>query len=233
MPSGFTGGLFKRNSGVCVINCSAAGTSIELHFLLQKVLHAVGTNKLTTAKQTNAVGKLIASPEKWQKFIWEKVRWKHLAQLQIKKANLRTHLEQNTNPLAKAFPRLRKGVSEGNNNKSFFSGKERRHSIRKNNSIMATKTVMDTDMVNINQKTLFIKVEFLCVVPAKDLKHIDPYKKFILCKKNSKCAVSKKVKKRYRELEISDKRHGNSVFSRGSYNAISPKNRRTSQILPN
>ena len=181
MPSGFTGGLFKRNSGVCVINCSAAGTSIELHFLLQKVLHAVGTNKLTTAKQTNAVGKLIASPEKWQKFIWEKVRWKHLAQLQIKKANLRIHLEQNTNPFAKAFPRLREGVSEGNNNKSFFSGKERRHSIRKNNSIMATKTVMDTDMVNINQKTLFIKVEFLCVVPAKDLKHIDPYIKSLFC----------------------------------------------------
>ena len=29
---------------------SAAGISIEFHFLLQKILHAFGTNKLTTAK---------------------------------------------------------------------------------------------------------------------------------------------------------------------------------------
>ena len=46
---------------------------------------------------------------------------------------------------------------------------------------MATKTVMDTNMVNRNQKILFIKVEFLCVVPAEDLKHIDPYIKSLFC----------------------------------------------------
>ena len=73
----------------------------------------------------------------------------------------------------------------------------------------------------------------LCSSSEGSKTHRSLHKKFMLCKKNSKCAVSKKVKKRYRELEISDKRHGNSVFSRGSYNAISPKNRRTSQILPN
>ena len=33
------------------------------------------------------------TPEKWQKFIWEKVPWKHLAHLQIKKANLRDVIE--------------------------------------------------------------------------------------------------------------------------------------------
>ena len=40
---------------------------------------------------------------------------------------------------------------------------------------METKTVMDTDMVNINQETLFKKVEFPYVVPVEDLKHIHPY----------------------------------------------------------
>ena len=87
---------------------------------------------------------------------------------------------------------------------------------------MATKTVMDTNMVNINQKTLFNKVQFPCVVPVEDLKHIHPYiKELILCKKNSKCTVSKKVEKLYRELENPDKLHRNSVVSRGLYNTIS------------
>ena len=40
---------------------------------------------------------------------------------------------------------------------------------------MATKTVMDTDMVNINQETLFNKVEFPYIVPVQDLKSIHPY----------------------------------------------------------
>ena len=39
---------------------------------------------------------------------------------------------------------------------------------------MATKTVMDTDMVNINQETLFNKVQFPYVVPVEDLKHMHP-----------------------------------------------------------
>ena len=86
----------------------------------------------------------------------------------------RIHREQNTNPLATAFPRDQERVLEGNNSKSFFSGKES-HSIRKSDTIMATKTAMETDMVNINQETLFNKVEFPYVVPVEDLKHIHPY----------------------------------------------------------
>ena len=46
---------------------------------------------------------------------------------------------------------------------------------------MATKTVMDTDMVNINQETLFNKVQFPYVVPVEDLKHIHPYIKSLFC----------------------------------------------------
>ena len=65
--------------------------------------------------------------------------------------------------------------------KHVFSGKERRHSIRKNDTIMATKTAMDTDMVNRNQETLFSKVEFPYVVPVEDLKHILPYIKSLFC----------------------------------------------------
>ena len=38
--------------------------------------------------------------------------------------------------------------------------------------------------------------------------------------KNSKCAVRRKVKKLYRELESSDKRHRNSVVSMGLYSTI-------------
>ena len=86
---------------------------------------------------------------------------------------------------------------------------------------MATKIVMGTDMVNINQETLFNKVQFPYVVPVEDLKHTSLHKKPILCKKNSKYAISRKVEKLYRELENSDKRRRNSVVSRGLYNSIS------------
>ena len=40
---------------------------------------------------------------------------------------------------------------------------------------------MDTDMVNINQETLFNKVQFPYVVPVEDLKHIHPYIKSLFC----------------------------------------------------
>ena len=88
--------------------------------------------------------------------------------------------------------------------------------IRKNDTKMATKTVINTDMVNINQETLFKKVEFPYVVPVEDLKHINPYIKSLF-----KCAVSRKVKKIYRELENSDKRLRNSVVSGELYNTTS------------
>ena len=79
---------------------------------------------------------------------------------------------------------------------------------------METKTVMDTDMVNINQETLFKKVEFPYVVPVEDLKHIHPYIKSLFC-------AIKNVEKLYRELKNSDKRHRNSVVSRKLYGIIS------------
>ena len=53
------------------------------------------------------------------------------------------------------------------------------------------------------------------------MKHTSLHRKLILCKKNSKCEASRKVKKLYRELESSDKRHRNSVARRGLYNTIS------------
>ena len=46
---------------------------------------------------------------------------------------------------------------------------------------MATKTAMYTDMVNINQETLFNKVKFPYLVPVEDLKHIHPYIKSLFC----------------------------------------------------
>ena len=50
--------------------------------------------------------------------------------------------------------------------------------------------------------------------------HTSLHKTLILCKKNSKCAVSRKSKSLYRELENFDKRHRNSVVSRGLHNTI-------------
>ena len=40
---------------------------------------------------------------------------------------------------------------------------------------------MDTDTVNINQETLFNKVQLPYVVPVEDLKHIHPYIKSLFC----------------------------------------------------
>ena len=40
---------------------------------------------------------------------------------------------------------------------------------------------MDTDTVNINQETLFNKVQLPYVVPVEDLKHIHPYIKTLFC----------------------------------------------------
>ena len=61
----------------------------------------------------------------------------------------------------------------------------------------------------------------LCSSSGGSKTHTSLHKKLILCKKNSKCTVSRKVEKLYRELENSDKRHRNSVVSRGLYNTIS------------
>ena len=41
--------------------------------------------------------------------------------------------------------------------------------------VAASTTAMDTDIVNINQVTLFNKVEYPYVVPIEDLKHMHTY----------------------------------------------------------
>ena len=118
------------------------------------------------------------------------------------------------------FPRHREGVSDSNSNKTYSQEKKDVTLLKKNNKIMATKTAVDTDMINVNQETMFNKVKFPYVLPGADLKHTSLNKKLILCKRNPKRAVSWKVKKLYRELENSDKRLINSVDSGGLYNAI-------------
>ena len=45
---------------------------------------------------------------------------------------------------------------------------------------------MHKDMVNINQETMFNKVELPYVVPVEDLKHASLHKKLVLRKNNSK-----------------------------------------------
>ena len=110
----------------------------------------------------------------------------------------------------------------GDNIKNFFSARKQRHNIQKNDTIMTTKTAMNTNIATINQETLFNKVGFPYVVPVEDLKHIYPYiKKPILCRKSSNCAVSRKFKQLYKKLESYAKRYRSSVVTRGLCNTIS------------
>ena len=110
----------------------------------------------------------------------------------------------------------------GDNIKNFFSAREQRHNIQKNDTIMTTKTAMNTNIATINQETLFNKVGFPYVVPVEGLKHVHSYiKKPILCRKSSNCAVSRKFKQLYKKLESSAKRYRSSVVTGGLYNTIS------------
>ena len=80
--------------------------------------------------------------------------------------------------------------------RSFGGKQQQKHLLRlgttsqyskKNDTAVATKTAMDTDIVNIKQETLFNKVEFSYVVPVEDLKHIftHPYIKSLFCARKS------------------------------------------------
>lgn len=110
----------------------------------------------------------------------------------------------------------------GDNIKNFFSAREQRHNIQKNDTIMTTKTAMNTNIATINQETLFNKVGFPYVVPVEGLKHVHSYiKKPILCRKSSNCAVSRKFKQLYKKLESSAKRYRSSVVTGGLCNTIS------------
>ena len=46
---------------------------------------------------------------------------------------------------------------------------------------METKTAINMDMVNINQESLFSKVEFSYFAPAQELKYIHLYMKILCC----------------------------------------------------
>ena len=116
------------------------------------------------------------------------------------------------------FPRHREGVSDSNSNKTYSQEKKDVTLLKKNNKIMATKTAVDTDMINVNQETMFNKVKFPYILPGTDLKHTSLNKKLICAREILN--VSRKVKKLYGELENSDKRLINSVDSEGLYNAI-------------
>ena len=62
---------------------------------------------------------------------------------------------------------------------------------------------------------------YLCSSTGGSKTHTSLHKKLILCKKNSKFTVSRNVIKICKELENYDKRHRNSVVSRGLNNTIS------------
>ena len=79
----------------------------------------------------------------------------------------------------------------------------------------------------LKKKPCSKKWNFLISSSGGSKTHTYLYKKLILWKKNFKCVVSRKVEKPNRNLESSDKRHRNSVLSKGLYNTIS----RNSSIL--
>ena len=179
---------------------------------------------------TNAQGRLRASPEKWQKTIWEKVPWKHLANLQIKKTNLRDVIEYIANKEQTLSPRTSPDTEKG-----FRRATTTKLLLRKGKRSQYSKKRYNNDNQNsygfgyrkykpgnqVQQSAIS-----LCSSSRESKTHTPLHKKLSLCKKNSKCAVSRKVKKLYRELENSDKRHITSVVSRGLYNTI-PRNSST------
>ena len=83
-------------------------------------------------------------------------------------------------------------------------------------------------MININQETLFSKTKFPYVVPVEDLSHTSFCKKLILCKRISKCAISRKVKKFYRDLKKSGVSGG--LYDIISRNSSTDKHPKLSQI---
>ena len=83
-------------------------------------------------------------------------------------------------PFCRGLPQTPRRSFGGQQQQKFLR-KGKRHSIRKNDTTMANKTAMNTDMVNINQETLFNKAEFSYLVPVENVKHIHPYIKSSFC----------------------------------------------------
>ena len=84
-------------------------------------------------------------------------------------------------PFRHGLPQTPRRSFVGQQQQKLLLRKGTTYSIRRNDAIMASKTAMDTDMVNINPKTFFKKVEFPYVVPVEDLKQIHHYIKSLSC----------------------------------------------------
>ena len=84
-------------------------------------------------------------------------------------------------PFRHSLPQTPKRSFGGQQQQKLLLRKGTTYSIQKNYAIIAIKTAMDTDMVNINQEALFSKVEFPYVVPVEDLKQIHPCVKSLYC----------------------------------------------------
>ena len=84
-------------------------------------------------------------------------------------------------PFRHGLPQTPRRSFGGQQQQNLLLRKGTTYSIRRNDVIMASKTAMDTDMVNINQETLFKKVEFPYVVLVEYLKQIHPYIKSLSC----------------------------------------------------
>ena len=84
-------------------------------------------------------------------------------------------------PFRHGLPQTPRRSFVGQQQQKLLLRKGTTYSIRRNDAIMASKTAMDTDMVNINQETFFKKVEFPYVVPVEYLKQIHPYIKSLSC----------------------------------------------------
>ena len=150
-----------------------------------------------------------ASPEKRQQFISEKVPWKHLAHLQIKKANHRNVTEN----IASKIQTLSSRPSP-DTEKEFRRATTTKASSQERNDVQYSKKRCNNGKQNsygygygkYKPGNLLQKSGIsLCSSSGGYKTDTSLHKKLILYKKNSKCAVSRKVKKIYRKPKHSDK----------------------------
>ena len=130
----------------------------------------------------------------------------------------RIHLEQNTNTFATAFHTHRKGVSECSNSKRFVLRKRTAAQFsKKRYNNYGTRNSYRYGYGKYKPGNLVQQSEIsLCSSSGGSKTHTSLHKKLILCKANSKCAVSRQVKIFFRELENSNKRHRNYIVKLNS-----------------
>ena len=119
------------------------------------------------------------------------------------------------------FCKTPEGVSEGNTNKRFFSWKERRPSIRKNNTVI-TKNSYEYRYGKYKPRNPVQQSGISLCSSSRGFKHIHPYIKCLFCVRNiPNMSAGRKVKKFYKQLENFDKRFRNYFVSGGLCNTIS------------